>query len=152
METLTLNNTEVIDSTKKLLADLHLQYQNLRNFHWNVKGPQFFVLHEKFEELYLDVASKIDETAERILSIGGSPSASIVDNTTRADIEDGYQIREASEMVAALIKGYDVIINDVMIILKVADEAGDEGTADTFTGYVTELQKTNWMLKAYLGQ
>lgn len=150
METL-IATTDVIESTKKLLADLHLQYQNLRNFHWNVKGPQFFILHEKFEELYIDVASKVDETAERILSIGGSPSASISDNLNRASISDGYQISDATEMVHTLISGYEIIVEDVLNILKVAEESGDEGTIDTFTGYVTELQKTNWMLKAYLG-
>ncbi len=139
------------ESIKKLLADLHLQYQNLRNFHWNVKGPHFFVLHAKFEELYLDVAERIDETAERLLSIGEAPSASITEHLKVADIEDAYVVKDAEKMVEALIAGFEVIIKDVHLILEEAQEANDEGTIDTFTGYVTQLQKTNWMLKSYLG-
>ena len=147
-----MTTTETLTTEiKKLLADLHIQYQNLRNFHWNVKGPDFFTLHQKFEELYLDAATKIDETAERILAIGGSPSASISENIKVADIEDGYQVKEAREMIQALIEGYNVILKDVSVILNEAENANDEATVDTFTGYLTEIEKTNWMLKAYLG-
>ncbi|MEL6559554.1 MAG: Dps family protein [Bacteroidota bacterium] len=145
------SNTEVVGSIKKLLADLHLQYHNLRNFHWHVTGPNFYILHEKFEELYTDIAAKVDETAERILALGSKPGAGIDDYVQTADIADSYAISAADDMVLTIVAGNEILIADVNKILKVASVNADEGTIDTFTSYVTELQKTNWMLKAFLG-
>ena len=130
---------------------MHLQYHNLRNFHWNVTGPNFYILHEKFEELYTDIAAKVDETAERILALGSKPGTGISEYVEMADIEDSYKISSAEEMVLEIVKGNEILIADVNNILKVASANEDEGTIDTFTSYVTELQKTNWMLKAFLG-
>lgn len=141
----------VLENIKKLLADLHLQYHNLRNFHWNVTGPNFYILHEKFEELYTDIAAKVDETAERILALDSKPGTGINDYVSLASISDGYHITSAEEMVLEIITGNEILISDVSKILKVASENDDEGTIDTFTSYLTELQKTNWMLKAFLG-
>ncbi len=141
----------VVENIKKLLADLHLQYHNLRNFHWNVTGPNFYILHEKFEELYSDVAVKVDETAERILALGSKPGAGISEYVSLSTILDGHHITSAEEMVLEIIAGNETLIDDVKKILAVTSENNDEGTNDTFTSYLTELQKTNWMLKAFLG-
>jgi len=143
--------TEVVTDIKKLLADLQMQYHNLRNYHWNVTGPSFYILHEKFEELYTDVAVKVDETAERILALGQKPGTSIQDSLSLSDIEDGSGLVSAEAMIEAIISGNDILIKDVSKILSVAGNSEDEGTVDTFSSYLTELQKINWMLKAFLG-
>jgi len=144
-------HAEVVDNIKKLLADLQIQYHNLRNFHWNVTGHHFYTLHEKFEELYNDIAAKVDETAERILALGSKPGISLRAYEEHSSIEDGSNLSDANEMVQAIISGNETLIADVNKILRVAAENDDEGTIDTFTSYLTELQKTNWMLKAFLG-
>lgn len=151
MSTIISLEMEVVTNIKKLLADLQMQYHNLRNFHWNVTGPNFYILHEKFEELYTDIAVKIDDTAERILALGQKPGTSIQEYSSLSDIQDGSGITVAEQMVEEIIAGNDVIIQDVNHVLKISGEAGDEGTVDTFSSYLTELQKINWMLKAFLG-
>ena len=95
----------VVENIKKLLADLHLQYHNLRNFHWNVTGPNFYILHEKFEELYTDIAAKVDETAERVLALGSKPGSGINEYVSLASIKDGHQVTSAEEMVLEVIAG-----------------------------------------------
>ncbi len=59
----------VVIELNTLLADYHIYYQKLRNFHWNVVGKHFFDLHQKFEEMYDDDKIKVDEIAERILTL-----------------------------------------------------------------------------------
>jgi len=69
----TLQHNRVVEKLNQLLINYQVHYQNLRLFHWNVKGPFFFILHEKFEELYNEAALKIDEVAERVLALNGIP-------------------------------------------------------------------------------
>ncbi len=63
----------LVEKLNELLANYQIYYQNLRNFHWNVSGPNFFELHAKFEELYTAANLGVDETAERILTLGSRP-------------------------------------------------------------------------------
>ena len=141
----------VIEGIKKVLAGLHIQYHNLRSFHWNVTGPHFFTLHAKFEELYTDISAKVDESAERILTLGAKPGISISDYSSLTDLSDGSNVEDAREMVQAVIEGNELLLRDIHQLVLAADSSGDEGTADLFTGYMSDLQKTNWMLKAFLG-
>lgn len=141
----------VIKEMKKVLAGLHIQYHNLRSFHWNVTGPHFFTLHEKFEELYTDISAKVDETAERILTLGAKPGISLSHTQYLSDLSEGSDLTESREMVQAVIDGNELLIRDISQLIRSAANIDDEGTIDTFTGYITELQKTNWMLKAFLG-
>ena len=67
------DNVQVTNALAQLLAEFQVHYTNLRNLHWNIKGHGFFVLHEEYEKMYDDVATKIDEIAERILQLGKTP-------------------------------------------------------------------------------
>lgn len=142
--------TTVVDKLNQLLIDYQVHYQNLRLFHWNVKGPFFFILHDKFEELYLEAAEKIDEVAERILALEGVPKGSLESVTAHAAIPSKEEIAEAKGMVQAILNGNGVLIKDLNEVLSSASEAEDEGTIDIFTGYIQQLQKQNWMLKSFL--
>ena len=71
------NILPVVVELNKLLADYHIYYQKLRNFHWNVSGENFFDLHEQFEELYNDAKIKIDEIAERVLTLRYHPISNL---------------------------------------------------------------------------
>ncbi|WP_245733644.1 Dps family protein [Roseivirga pacifica] len=140
----------VVEKLNQLLINYQVHYQNLRLFHWNVKGPFFFVLHDKFEELYRDAAEKIDEVAERVLALGGTPKGSLKNIVSNADVESHEEQMEANEMVNSIISANKKLIENLNGVLTTAEEAGDEGTLDIFTSYIQELEKQNWMFKAYL--
>ena len=108
-----------------LLADYHLYYQKLRNFHWNIVGKNFFNLHEKFEVMYDDAKMKVDEIAE---------SESKLSDTKMIDI---------------LLDDHGKIIKQMRKTVNVADDNGDEGTIDLLGAYIGELEKTSWMLDAW---
>lgn len=148
METKT--ETQVVSKLNQLLINFQVHYQNLRLFHWNVKGPFFFVLHEKFEELYRDAAEKIDEVAERILALEGVPKGSLKNIVAKAHVESHEEIMEANAMVEAIVTGHKILIGNLNEVIKAAEAEGDEGTIDLFTSYIQELEKENWMLKSYL--
>ena len=142
--------TPVVDNLNQLLIDYQVHYQNLRLFHWNVKGPFFFVLHDKFEELYLEAAEKIDEVAERILALDGSPKASLTSITSQSAIPSKDEVVDANDMVRAILHANEVLSKDVHQVLNSAGAVEDEGTLDIFTGYIRELEKQNWMMKSFL--
>lgn len=143
-------NMTVVEKLNQLLINYQVHYQNLRLFHWNVKGPFFFVLHDKFEELYRDAAEKIDEVAERVLALGGTPKGSLKNIVSNADVESHEEQLEANQMVDSIITANKKLIENLNELLATADEANDEGTLDIFTSYIQELEKQNWMFKAYL--
>lgn len=143
-------NKLTVDRLNQLLINYQVHYQNLRLFHWNVKGPFFFVLHDKFEELYRDAAEKIDEIAERVLSLEGTPKGSLNNIVANADVESHAEEAEANDMVKAIITGNKKLIANLASVLEAANEANDEGTIDLFTSYIQELEKQNWMFKSYL--
>ncbi len=148
METQTEN--AVVSKLNQLLINYQVHYQNLRLFHWNVKGPFFFVLHEKFEELYREAAEKIDEVAERVLALEGTPKGSLKNIVSNAHVESHEEIMEANQMVEAIVTANKILIGNLNDVLKAAEEEGDEGTIDIFTSYIQELEKQNWMFKSYL--
>ena len=132
-----------------LLADYHVYYQNLRNFHWNVKGEQFFPLHEKFEELYSDARTRIDDLAERILSLRYAPLSSMSAYLEKSSMSEAAFYLSDREMVATLLKNHEILISDMRNVLQVAAEANDEGTVDMISGFLGYLEKESWMLDAW---
>ena len=72
----------------ELLADYQLFYQNLRGLHWNIKGRKFFELHLKFEEYYDNAVIKVDEIAERILTLEGEPLHTFTDYLKISEIKE----------------------------------------------------------------
>lgn len=93
------NNSKLVEKLNKLLADYQIYYQNLRGLHWNVKGAQFFMLHEKYEELYDEAAEVIDELAERILMIDGKPLHSFADYLKTAELKEAAFISEGKKVL-----------------------------------------------------
>lgn len=133
-----------------LLADYHLYYQKLRNFHWNIVGQNFFDLHEQFEEMYNDAKLKIDEIAERILTLRFQPKSNFTDYLKMSNLSEASSELEDSEMVKALLEDHGRIITQMRKVVDVADENDDEGTIDMVGAYIRELEKTSWMLDAWL--
>lgn len=133
-----------------LLADYQLFYQNLRGFHWNIKGKEFFELHLKFEELYNDAVIKIDEIAERILTLEGEPLHTFSDYLKNTDIEESKSISNGNKGIELVIQNFSIIIIKEREILEIAANANDEGTVSLMSDYITQTEKTLWMLNSYL--
>lgn len=134
------------------VANFTVLWTKLHNYHWYVKGHNFFSLHEKFEELYNTSGEYVDEIAERLLAIGGEPVARLDEALKEASIEDAEYDLTADKMVRQLNKDFDLISKELDKGKDVAEEAGDDRTADMFITMNTELEKNNWMLKSFLGK
>ncbi|GAA0760014.1 Dps family protein [Psychroflexus lacisalsi] len=153
MNYLNLDKSKTKDTVKQLnilLADYHLYYQKLRNFHWNVSGHNFFDLHEQFEDMYNDAKVKVDEIAERILTLRFQPESNFTQYLDISNLSEVSSDIEDFEMVAALLRDHSKIISQMRITIDVADKNEDEGTIDLVGAYIRELEKTSWMLDAWI--
>ena len=133
-----------------LLADYQIFYQNLRGLHWNIQGRHFFELHEKFEGLYTNAADKIDEIAERILTIGKSPLHTFEDYLSKSSIKPKKNISDGEAAVKTIVSNMESIIKKQKKIQKIADSEDDGGTADLMAAFIEEQEKTLWMYNAWL--
>jgi len=140
------------DELNQLLANFQLYYQNLRGIHWNIKGRAFFDLHVKFEELYTDANLKVDEIAERILTLGETPLHTFDDYTKAAKVPVGKNISKDEKAVQLIVDSLSELLKIERGILETSDEANDEGTNSMMSDFITEQEKTVWMMKAWLGE
>ncbi|TVP49879.1 MAG: DNA starvation/stationary phase protection protein [Mongoliibacter sp.] len=140
----------LVEKLNSLLANYEIYYQNLRNFHWNVTGPNFFELHAKFEELYNTANLGIDETAERILTLGARPFSSFDEYIQHAEIKEAKEVTDGKKMVEIIRDNLNTLLKLERTALEIADEHGDEGTVSLMSEYITAKEKTVWMLSAYL--
>jgi len=142
--------TQLIDQLNDLLANYQVFYQNLRGFHWNIQGKAFFELHLKFEEYYNDAVIKVDEIAERILTLEGRPLHDFKGYLETASIASAKNITDGSKAVAIILDNYKTLIQKERAILNLADTADDEGTNSLMSDYISETEKVIWMLRSYL--
>ena len=141
--------SNTVQELNVLLADYHLYYQKLRNYHWNVIGKNFFDLHEKFEELYDDAKIKIDEIAERILTLRYQPTSNLSEYLEKSNLKESNSDLSDSQMIKNLLDDHGTILKQMRKVVEVADKGGDEGTIDLIGAYIRELEKTSWMLDAW---
>jgi len=135
----------------ELLASFQTYYQNLRGIHWNIKGKQFFELHVKFEELYTDATIKVDELAERILTLGGVPLHTFEDYQKNSKVAVGKDITNDEESVKLIIASLSSLLILERKLLELSDNASDEGTNSLISDFVSEQEKTIWMMQSWLG-
>ena len=140
----------LVKKLNDLLANYQIYYQNLRNFHWNVSGPNFFELHAKFEELYTSANLGVDSIAERILTLGGRPFSSYAEYIENAEIKEAKEVKEAMKMVEIVRDNQNALLSLERKTLEAAGEAADEGTVSLMSDFITEKEKVVWMLSAYL--
>jgi starvation-inducible DNA-binding protein len=133
-----------------LLASYQVFYQNLRGFHWNIKGEHFFTLHDKFEALYTRVASEIDELAERVLMVGFVPLHSLEEFVSHSEIESVSNVFDSIESCSHVLSNCQDILTPLRETIKLAAESGDDGTADMLTGFLRNMEKDVWMLTSFL--
>lgn len=145
---MSIKNPNVVEKLNKLLADYQIYYQNLRALHWNVKGVQFFMLHEKYEEFYNEAAETIDEIAERILMIGGKPIHTFASYLETAELKEAEYITEGRKGVEVVLDNSRYLLNCFNEIIKEAE--GDEGTVALLSDLIGSTEKRIWMLESSL--
>lgn len=146
----TVQSQALAAELNKLLASYQILYMNVRGFHWNIRGNQFFELHLKFEEIYNDLLLKVDALAERILTLDGVPMHSFSDYLKVSAIPEQKGLHDGRACVESLLESFRELLVAQRHILGQAAEAGDEGTASILSDYVQQQEKLVWMLRAYL--
>lgn len=148
-------NTQKAETLAKelniLLANYSLFYQNIRGCHWNIKGNKFFELHVKFEELYNDLIIKIDDIAERILTLGFNPDHQFSNYLEVSTIKELKETSKDTTSIESIVNSFSILITLQRDILKLAQETEDEGTASLMSDNIREQEKLIWMYNSYLG-
>ena len=140
------------DKLNLLLANYAVFYQNTRGLHWHIKGNEFFELHDKYEEIYSDLVVKIDEVAERILTLGHSPEHKYSKYLEVSTVPECQGISEAKKGVEHVLDGLLILLSIQRDILDMAADAKDEGTVAQMSDYIQQQEKLVWMYTAYLNK
>lgn len=138
------------EKLNELLANYSIFYQNTRGYHWNIKGEKFFELHLKFEELYNDLLLKIDELAERILTLEHTPKHNYADYRITSKIKESSQVSDGIKAVEDILASFQTIIILQRELLIISSDADDEGTNALMSDYVREQEKLVWMYSSFL--
>jgi starvation-inducible DNA-binding protein len=144
-------STALNKELNKQVATWSVMYAKLHNFHWYVKGPQFFTLHAKFEELYNEATLHMDEIAERLLTLGGKPSATLKEHLELSDVKEATGTETADKMVESVVKDFDTIMKSLKKGMEEAAKDEDDMTEDVLNAVYQSIEKHQWMLNAFLG-
>ena len=136
----------------RLLADSYTLYLKTHNYHWNVTGPLFSTLHTMFETQYTELATAVDEIAERIRALGHPAPGSYKAFASLTAVEEEDAVPSAEEMIRQLVLGQETVVRTAREIFPLADQANDEPTADLLTQRMQLHEKNAWMLRSMLGQ
>jgi len=143
---------ELIDSLNDLLANYQVFYQNVRGFHWNIRGNKFFELHAKFEELYNDLQIKIDEVAERILTLGGTPLHTFEDYIKTSKVKVVKNESQDDACVQGILTAFQILLEKQRVLLTLSAKLDDEGTNALASDYIREQEKLVWMYSSWLNK
>ena len=130
------------------LSDLNVFYRKLQNYHWNIKGKDFFIIHAKLEEYYDEINEQVDEVAEHILTLGGQPLGTLKDylNTTKITEAENKKV-DCTVVFNEIIKDYSTLLQDATKIKELADEQQEHKTSALMDGIIEDYSKKLWMLK-----
>ena len=140
------------DKLNELLANYSIFYQNTRGYHWNIKGEKFFELHLKFEELYKELLLKIDDVAERILTLGHTPKHNYADYRVSSQIKESVQVSDGIKAVEDILASFQTTIVLQRELLILSSDANDEGTNALMSDYIREQEKSVWMYSSFLNR
>ena len=148
----TKKSEKLAEKLNMLLANYSIFYQNTRGYHWNIQGEKFFELHLKFEELYNSLQLKIDEVAERILTLGYAPRHRYSEYLKTAMIPESTEVNDGMKAVGNVLYALKTLLELQREILELSANANDEGTNALMSDYIREQEKLVWMYSAFLGQ
>ena len=146
----TKKSEQLAESLNELLSNYTVLYQNARGYHWNIQGDKFFELHLKFEELYNDLFVKIDEIAERILTLVHKPQHQFSYYIKSTSIEESNEVTDGEKSLREILNAFTILLTKQREILGLSDEIDDEGTNALKSDYIREQEKLVWMYSAYL--
>lgn len=141
---------KMVEKLNTCLSGVQITYMNVRGYHWNIVGKQFFALHEKFEEIYNNLNEMADEIAERILMLDGKPLHSFTEYIKASSIKERINVSSAEDTTGALLEDTAVLLQAEREILSLASENEDEGTAGMVSDYIGEQEKMIWMFNSLL--
>ncbi len=144
----TQSSNNIAVELNNLLASYQVFYTNVRGYHWNIKGVNFFELHEKFEEIYNDLVVKVDEIAERILTLGQTPNNAFSQYLETSRIKEDIAVSDAKGCLSGTLEGFQILLKQQREVMELAAEVDDEGTASQMSDYIKEQEKLIWMLSA----
>lgn len=145
-------STALLKEMNVQVATWSVMYTKLHNYHWYVKGHQFFTLHAKFEELYNEATMHMDEIAERILTLGGDPVATLKEHLEQSVVEEATGEENTDEMVETVVDDFDKIMTSLKKGMDEAANDGDDMTEDLLNAIYQSIEKHQWMLNAFLGE
>ncbi|OOF67621.1 Dps family protein [Rodentibacter caecimuris] len=139
------SSEKLAKALNNLLANYQVFYTNVRGYHWNIKGTNFFELHAKYEEIYSDLVVKVDEIAERILTLGYTPANAYSQYLSLSTIKEDIAVSTEAGTLKGTLEGFKTLLTQQREILVLAGEADDEGTASQMSDYIKEQEKLIWM-------
>lgn len=142
------NRKAIAAGLSALLADSYMLYLKTHNYHWNVTGPHFHSLHQMFEEQYTELATAIDDIAERIRALGEFAPGSFKEYAKIAKVTEEEGVPEALDMVRDLLKANEQVISTARAALPACEEGNDEASLDLLTQRLQVHSKTAWMLRS----
>ena len=142
---------QVVKNLNEQLSDWNILFVKLHNYHWNVKGNDFFTLHEKFEALYDEVATYIDEVAERILALDAIPAGTLKEYLELSTLKEASGKESPREIVEQVVSDFKAVVMHARNGIEMAEAQADETTIDLLTQIHVALEKYIWLLKAFLG-
>lgn len=143
---------ELIQELNKQVSTWSVMYAKLHNYHWYVKGSHFFTLHAKFEELYDEATGHMDDIAERVLTLGGEPTATLAQHLEESVVSEAKGTEKANDMVQTLVDDFDKIMKSLKKGMDLAGSDKDDMTEDMLNAIYQSIEKHQWMLNAFLGE
>lgn len=140
----------IVQSLNLLLANYHVHYQKLRNFHWNVTGGDFFDLHEKFEELYNEAFTNIDLIAERIRVFGMTPLSLMKEYLEASEIKEVGTDLDSRAMVSEILKDFEILVENANECAEKVADLGDTATEDMLISFIKTIESNHWMLTSFI--
>lgn len=141
---------EIAATLNKILADEFVLYTKTRNFHWNVVGPHFQEYHKFLEEVYTEIETFIDDTAERVRTLGLRPLGSMKEFLENTELTENTSALSATEMLKELAQDYQTMIESIRRGIEKADSLSDIGTEDYLTGLLQDFEKKLWMITSMI--
>ncbi len=138
----------MVKCLNELLSDLNVFYRKVQNYHWNIVGKDFFVIHEKLEEYYNEINEQIDEVAEHILILGNEPLGTMKDYLANTCIEEARNEKiNDCDVFTNIIKDLEKLLQKVTKIKEEADNQKQYATSSLMDEYISNYSKKLWMLK-----
>ncbi|HAY5607077.1 TPA: DNA starvation/stationary phase protection protein, partial [Escherichia coli] len=125
-------------------------YIKTHYYHWNVTGPMFNSLHLMFENQYNELATAVDDIAERIRSLGCFAPGTYHEFSRLTAVNEDKDIPAAKNMIENLVQGQETVVKTARSLFPIVNSGNDEATADLLTQRIQLHEKTAWMLRSLL--